>query len=668
MAFILSADYLASPESPLLSGRSELEESRQREVNYVMPDADVLARHHFALMDDALMHQLLPCYGGNPLAFFKAFLGDEIPEIKQAIRDQLELLPQDIELILSWSNCPSLEAVAAERGIPVAYLEVGPLREPQYRSTAYFDFSGVNGNTEAEARYQTGNGLQDADFNLAELRRAFAMQLDDGIHKGDHVGVVLQVEDDSNLVCFNNGYDNIGLIAKALLEAPEDRLLIRSHPGSRFEIKSDSTVRDASPTVVEFLKSCKKVSCINSSVGLEALMLGIPVEIQGDASYKFVSDETDPIRRRHKLAFYLFAYLVPFDLVFSAPYIRFRLQRPSESEIVTRHIEGYGFGTAKGAPANMGVRHAVARMGEMSSEGKEAAVAKSAVPSSEHGVSKLYYRVGNEDYTEEFSLAAINSPEDGGGLCVRFVLPAGQRPDFVRFNPPPFSGCHVLSALRWEWLDENAHLELAPLFDMSVRIVTTSGFRYSDGASILLLAEDSSASFELSVNDLWSSVPASTEEGEGVLEFSFSRRSMQAEMVYTISCLRELVSRTEEASAEKAKHLDTRFSRFEQAQIDLAESVAREGHRLQALVAQLEGLRQAQDTLAFDQGRQAENLGEMVARLNEMCQTQSRLVDAQGQGAGYLQEAIRVLDEIRRISLMGWWQKREARRTKKSKS
>ena len=171
MAFILSADYLASPESPLLSGRSELEESRQREVNYVMPDADVLARHHFALMDDALMHQLLPCYGGNPLAFFKAFLGDEIPEIKQAIRDQLELLPQDIELILSWSNCPSLEAVAAERGIPVAYLEVGPLREPQYRSTAYFDFSGVNGNTEAEARYQTGNGLQDADFNLAELRR-----------------------------------------------------------------------------------------------------------------------------------------------------------------------------------------------------------------------------------------------------------------------------------------------------------------------------------------------------------------------------------------------------------------------------------------------------------------------------------------------------------------
>ena len=56
----------------------------------------------------------------------------------------------DIKAILSWCNCPSLQNIADKLGIKVIYNEVGALRPPFYNYMAYFDFSGVNGNTESE--------------------------------------------------------------------------------------------------------------------------------------------------------------------------------------------------------------------------------------------------------------------------------------------------------------------------------------------------------------------------------------------------------------------------------------------------------------------------------------------------------------------------------------
>jgi hypothetical protein len=699
MAFILSEDYLANPESPLLAGRSELEERRQKEVNYGIPDAETFARHHFAFMDDALMHELLPQYGGNPLAFFKAFLSEEVEEVKQAIHSRLDQLPPDIELIISWSNCPSLAAVAGERGIPVAYLEVGPLRQPQYRSTAYFDFSGVNGNTEAKARQQAANGFPNVDFSLDELRDAFAMHPDDGMRTGNLVGVALQVEDDSNLVCFNNGYDNISLIGKALLEVPADRLLIRSHPGSRFDIKPNGALRDTSPTAIEFLKSCKRLMCINSSIGLEAALLGVPVQVLGDASYKFVVDEKIPAARNQKLAFYLFGYLVPFDLVFSAAYIRFRLKRPSEPEIFKKHMQAYGISLASGEAGGADIRESVACMREILRVAAETAVPQPSSSAPRYGVSKLYYRARSENFTEELHLEAVNYLEDDGSFRVRFVLPEGQRPDFVRFNPPEIPGAHVLSALRWGWSDNRAAFALAPLFDMPVRLVASSASHYFERGSLLLLAENGYAFFELSVNDLWSSVSASI-DGTGVLEFSFSYQSMQTEMVCAILRLRELSHRTEETAVERGKHLEERFSDFERTQIGLAESIASGIQRLNSLgLAQdrlalnqgeqvkrvdkrfadfentqiglaesiaggsqrLASLAFAQDKLALNQSDQAKLLEEIVAILNALQRAQNTMVEVQTQHSRHLHEAIRGLEEIRRISLMSWWKKRKAR-------
>jgi hypothetical protein len=58
-----------------------------------------------------------------------------------------------IEAVLTWCNVPSLSTVAAQFGVRVIHSELGPLRAPCYHWTAYFDYSGVNGNTESRHRF-----------------------------------------------------------------------------------------------------------------------------------------------------------------------------------------------------------------------------------------------------------------------------------------------------------------------------------------------------------------------------------------------------------------------------------------------------------------------------------------------------------------------------------
>lgn len=654
----------------MLSGRSELGEYRQKEAGYVVPNAEKLARHHFAVMDEALMHQLLPRYGGNPLAFFKAFLTVEIPEVKQSILDQLEVLPDELEVILSWSNCPSLAAAAGERGIKVVYVEVGPLREPHYRSTAYFDFRGVNGNTEGADRYRSSSFFRDDYLKVDDLRRAFSRRCGDQAASGDYVGVVLQVEDDSNLVCFNNGYDNIGLIVKALLEAPQDRVLIRAHPASRFEVR-DGRMRDTSPTPTDFLRLCRKLICINSSLGLEGLLLGMPVDIHGDASYGFVLEEVDPIERLRRLSFYLFAYLAPFELIFSARYIRFRLQQPTEPEIVMTHLAGYGIDPQDVTASGSGFRELLLRMcEESSSENLDSERAADTL-----GVSTLHYRNGRQTYADAPLIKSANAEEGGGGLRVRFLLPEGERPDFVRFRPPRRSGCHVVSAMRWGWLVGSQEVELAPLFDMNIRLVASSGTQYVDDGSVVVITEDADADawFELSVNDLWSSVSAPSGDGGGVLEFVFSHRSLNAETAYAMSRIRERVFGSQNnpiavfGERELLEHqtLLANDERMLTLLIGLPEELRRQ---LEASRAELEQVRVevavAQDVLSVEQANQAQQLGVLAMRLADIQSAQKECAVHRVEERIYLRGVKAALDELRQISLMSWWQKRLARRTR----
>jgi|GEM_PF-3744127 Predicted glycosyltransferases len=347
--FMMGNDYQSSLEQWESEKRWELEEDSQKRLGFQLPDLNLLGdRHKVSVIDESFFsHYMAKCFN-NPDALFKKFITEVIPELETALFAALSQ-ENHIECVLTWCNCPSLNAAAKRRNIKVVNLELGPLRSPEYLSTAYFDFSGVNGNTEAERRYLSSDYRFNMNAQVEQLREFFAGPApvmpnapQDGEDRAEDkfdVGIALQVENDSNIIAFSNSFNNQSLLDYAEFTFPGKRL-VRSHPGSRFTLQAGHDVIDHSANSIGFIHRCKHILTINSSVGLEAMLLDVPVTVLGDCSYAFcnVANQTERVKR---LAFYLFSYLVPFELLFDINYIRFRLSSPDEAEIITKHVNYY---------------------------------------------------------------------------------------------------------------------------------------------------------------------------------------------------------------------------------------------------------------------------------------------------------------------------------------
>ncbi|MEX1829931.1 hypothetical protein [Luteibacter sp. CQ10] len=549
MAFLLSADYLTPPAELEALGRPELDLGRQRDMGYSVPDVASFESHVFRLMDDRLMARALPEHGGNPLDFFRAFLQVVIPELREELVKHLRSLPETPEVILSWCNCPSLESAAADCGIRVAYMEMGPLREPMYRGTAYLDFTGVNGNTEARARFEALEGRDLVPgISLATLRRSMMLEEAsvDGGRPRSNLGIVLQVEDDSNLICYGNGFDNISLIARGLFLVPKSDLLVRPHPGSRFELRDPAIAVDPSPSSAVFVQQCARVMTINSSVGLEALMYGVPVEVLGDSSYAFIAEAVDERERLKRLAFYLFAYLVPFDEVFAAEYIRFRLGNPTEDQIVARHAAFY----FRAEEAIHSTDRLFVDLDEYLDrfKGPDALVDRQRrVSAPREGLAKLYFRGEGEEFSEERALEC-HPVREGAAHVARFRMPVGARPVTVRFDPASAEGIYVLSAVAWADIEASAgsseRIEVTRLYDFGLRILSFGDRLISEPGRlpVKILSSSDDPFIELAVGDLWA------EEGLGraaILEFRFHVSEGQRESIHGFADLKERLERME---------------------------------------------------------------------------------------------------------------------------
>lgn len=254
----------------------------------------------------------------------------------------------DVKAIVLWSNCPSIKAIAKKYNIPVIHNEMGPLREPTYLPTCYFDFSGVNGNTEAASRFENNKLAEDnySKFGRTALLSLFLKDVKPIRNFDEYeIGVPLQVEDDSNIIAFSNGFDNTEVINYS--KSKYNDVLIRKHPFGRVEYK-DIVTESESYSPQEFIALCKKIITINSSMGLEAMLWGKPSEIIGDSPFAFINKDDDLFIE--KLRFSLLNYLVPFDFLFNKEYYDWRITAPDEDSIAEKNLffyAGYKHGWKK---------------------------------------------------------------------------------------------------------------------------------------------------------------------------------------------------------------------------------------------------------------------------------------------------------------------------------
>lgn len=140
------------------------------------------------------------------------------------------------------------------------------------------------------------------------------------------------------------------------------------------------------------------------------------------------------------------------------------------------------------------------------------------------------------------------------------------------------------------------------------------------------------------------------------------------------------VARLHQTIAEESGHLATRAAEIEarlsrglveevgalgEKQAALIEGQSQNEDRLRQLARQFEDVGSAQAKSMQDQARDGDRLRALAEQLEGIRSTQVQSVIDRAQGAVHIQEVLGSLEEMRRISLMGWWEKRQFQKGKR---
>lgn len=349
--YICGHEYFLDPRTQFTNARVEASPEIAEHYQYQIPDSSLLGRLLRADIADYVWQSMENLFPGNPLEAFRYFCLNPDEALYGALVQALDQIAAKcgmIEAVITCVNCETLQRLCSERHLPLLHVELGPLRGPIYLQTAYFDFSGVNGGTESRPRFNAAGAIENHEWLEVEvLRSLFMMEKPGQVQSMVDLGIGLQVEDDSNIICYSNGFSSLALLNNARRLLAEQKIgapvLVRGHPGSIFSLKDlPAGLRiDQSETAIGFIQQCKEIHSVNSSLAVESLLLGHKAAVYGDCPFAFCIDDATHLCNYRAFSFFLLNYLVPWKLALSGDYIRWRLGKPAESAIRDAHVEFY---------------------------------------------------------------------------------------------------------------------------------------------------------------------------------------------------------------------------------------------------------------------------------------------------------------------------------------
>lgn len=342
--FIGSKEYRKDPKL-FDDSRYEPKLNSAEHSGYSVPTIEKIESYQFYDFDNTVFAKLEQTHNHNSNQIFRHLLTERIEEIENYLSDLFELITQkhNVVAILSWCNFPSLDRIASKYNLRIIHNELGAFRKPYYQPTAYFDFCGVNGNTESQKRFEEFANTMNEDLllGLDEIREIMFLSKIVDLKEDERfdVGAALQVEDDSNILAFSNGFDSISLVRWIADNYPNHSLNIREHPSGYLKYDKLGHI-DTSVNSIVFLLKCDILITINSSVALEALLFEKRIKILGDNPFAFLMN-VDENQKRMALNFAVFGYMIPYDYLFDRDYYMWRLSKPTESEIFHKHLNYY---------------------------------------------------------------------------------------------------------------------------------------------------------------------------------------------------------------------------------------------------------------------------------------------------------------------------------------
>lgn len=281
----------------------------------------------------------------NPWTEMEDFLEQTIDRLE-------ETSGKKIEAFYVLPNNAFLENVAAKKDIPVIHFEWGPFRPRIYRKTAYFDFDNIV--LGLRKRYEnfikSGDDKEVPMFTRQEILALFLEK--------DYLRYALETREPAYEMGVATGYTTIGeysaynmvslieLQSKVARKFNDDEVCWRMHPEDPYHAQLQVKNQSYHENTVDFILDCKRVLSLSSNMIYEAMLFDrIGYDI-GFSHYSFQGNDTIDILEDKKpdirfLNFVAFSYLIPYEFLNNADYIRFRLSKPTEAEIYRYHLDYY---------------------------------------------------------------------------------------------------------------------------------------------------------------------------------------------------------------------------------------------------------------------------------------------------------------------------------------
>lgn len=362
-AIIAQEEYFIDPKEMIKAGRAEAssrEWNKHFELDYELPNIEDFKYIDKYVIPKSFEQKLIEKKGTINDAHI-CLLSEVIVELKELIGNYLDQISRNskIDAIMTLCHNPSLSAAATERGIKVIHFEMGTFREPTYLKTGYFDYNCLYGEASTEQRYNSfvqeiENGkkeieiLDKKEILAIFLKRDFLFYLN---HLNDNpkyelgiaLGYAIWPLYQKNTFC-----DDCELLYRASKVYPMDQLLVRRHPGDPVGASYPryDYCRDTSATTLDFILKCKRIASVGSNVSFEAALFGKTNYVLTECPYTYkakrkIEDTTLQDLDLYYINFYIFAYLVPFTLLWDEDYIKWRLSNPTEIEIFKKHLMYY---------------------------------------------------------------------------------------------------------------------------------------------------------------------------------------------------------------------------------------------------------------------------------------------------------------------------------------
>jgi len=274
--------------------------------------------------------------------------------IKQQISEIIGLPEPDfcnVKAGLTWVNNKTFEDKCKKYNIPVIHNEFATLRTPIYKDTFYFDFKGVNGNTEFNKRFEIFKNSINSSLLLSVEELIHLVTKPEFVNKLIEIyknkskrkyacGIPMQVANDTNVIAFSNGWSNIDLITYSIKKYGRKNTLLRNHPGCVLKATDRPCDKFDEGYCFEFLDNVDHVTTINSSVGFEAVLLGKTVEYLGESPFN-IANHLSSEDLLYFLNFAIVSYIVPIKYLFNKDYYIYRLECFDEKELFTSGLENW---------------------------------------------------------------------------------------------------------------------------------------------------------------------------------------------------------------------------------------------------------------------------------------------------------------------------------------